>query len=1185
MLHGISDEPLLCYLIGDSEDFGTVYYNEQATANILSLSMIQQKFSIDLVKNNHDFISAFTATDRENGHIYKFKQLNGGLFGYEGKMHICQSKAYVTRVRDLKKLYTKKQIQGAEKALLLRQRLSYPNIQEFKKMVIAGSLKDLDITSKDIDVMDHIFGKQYAEAAGKSVHRPTGDPPEEGIIDIAAEMVDKMKEKPLTLHGDIFFVDRIPFLLTVSKPINYVIVTYLKKRTWPEILEGLETHKNVYKSHGWDAKYLRFDREKGVSCIKNALATKLDLHLDQTAPYQKVPAAERKIRVVKERMRTEIANLGYNINRNFLIYLPKYCCRRLNITTSNIIGVNISPSEILTGQRASAKVELKVGFGEYALVHYEGADKLCNQPAVDNASVAKNSMRPRSRACVCLGISNNIAASGIFYDIGKTIKQIPLIADNFEIVPMPDAMLIKLNELAKDKPISFDEQQFTIQNRAVSTEVIAAEHQIEPSAEVNPDSYTNTTVNAEIEMPEMLEESPLRENFIEDLETNDEIEDDVDNENELNVVLTQNAEAIRQLSENTHELRGDIADGFRGDYNAQITNTADVVIMDVDNDAAVAAIANSTSVHMDVADDQNVVDTSNPLKRVTRSQNSISKKKMAFHVNKVEVSKIIHRNYRISMKKGLQLYGEEAEKSIHAEIMAMEKKKVFTPVNHQSLSYSQKIKAIRSFMFLKEKFKPDGEFDKLKSRLTANGKTQNREEVEQMFGNTSSPTISTSSLMSILAIAKSESRNLATIDVKNAYLNANLEDEGLIVILDSVVTSEYIKVRPDAANFVNDKGELYCKLNRALYGTVEGAKAWYNDLRDFLVSIGFQNNSYDNCVFNKTVKGTQITIGVYVDDLLITCKDKDMIHEFRNMLEKKYEEVSFDDGVKLSYLGMIIDNSNKNYIELSMPLYIDQVIEEMGIKDEIISTPAAAKLFDIDESSETLSDDDKEAFHTSVAKLLYLAKRARPDILLPVTFLCTRVQYSTEEDMKKLRRVLKYLNGTRNLFMKIRMNNNTANVNVFCDASFAVHNNMRSHTGAVITVGRNAVFYKCNKQKLNTKSSTEAELVALSDVLPQAVHTANFIQEQIGQEVIPTFLEDNKSTISMVKNGRALAESTRHINIRYFLISDYLEQGLIDIKYINTKDQVGDYYTKPLQGDDFTRHRDYILGHTDDEQT
>ena len=100
-------------------------------------------------------------------------------------------------------------------------------------------------------------------------------------------------------------------------------------------------------------------------------------------------------------------------------------------------------------------------------------------------------------------------------------------------------------------------------------------------------------------------------------------------------------------------------------------------------------------------------------------------------------------------------------------------------------------------------------------------------------------------------------------------------------------------------------------------------------------------------------------------------------------------------------------------------------------------------------------------------------------------------------------------------------------------------------------------------------------MIALSDVLPQAMFVSYFLEDQMSQQC----MEDNMSAITMLKNGRALAESTRHINIRYFLLSDYLSQGKADIKYINTSDQVGDFYTKPLVGDLFIKHRDTIMGH------
>jgi hypothetical protein len=276
---------------------------------------------------------------------------------------------------------------------------------------------------------------------------------------------------------------------------------------------------------------------------------------------------------------------------------------------------------------------------------------------------------------------------------------------------------------------------------------------------------------------------------------------------------------------------------------------------------------------------------------------------------------------------------------------------------------------------------------------------------------------------------------------------------------------------------------------------------------------------------------------------------------------------------------MIIDNSNDKYIEISMPSFIEQIIKDSSIMgDSKSNTPCGSKLFNVIEDDEKLNENERESFHTLVAKLLYLSKHARPDILLATTFLCTRVQSPGKDDLKKLIRVVRYLNGTKDMGMRIHGDSEELDLCVYCDASFAVHPNMRSHSGAIITVGSVPVFFKSNKQKLNTKSSTEAELVAISDVLPQAVNTARFLEAQMKHSITPKLYQDNMSTIAMIKNGRATAESTRHINIRYFFISDYLEQGEIEVEYMNTKEMVADYYTKPLQGDDFIRHRNHIMG-------
>ena len=147
------------------------------------------------------------------------------------------------------------------------------------------------------------------------------------------------------------------------------------------------------------------------------------------------------------------------------------------------------------------------------------------------------------------------------------------------------------------------------------------------------------------------------------------------------------------------------------------------------------------------------------------------------------------------------------------------------------------------------------------------------------------------------------------------------------------------------------------------------------------------------------------------------------------------------------------------------------------------------------------------------------------------------------------------------------------------DASFAVHNDMKSHTGATMTMGQGAAYNLSAKQKLNTGSSTEAELVGTHDALSQMIWSRYFLESQGYCLKDNICHQDNESAMKLEKNGkRSSTKRTRHIHIRYFLISDRVKNNEISIKYCPTGDMVGDYHTKPLQGKQFRRFRNTILG-------
>ncbi len=162
-----------------------------------------------------------------------------------------------------------------------------------------------------------------------------------------------------------------------------------------------------------------------------------------------------------------------------------------------------------------------------------------------------------------------------------------------------------------------------------------------------------------------------------------------------------------------------------------------------------------------------------------------------------------------------------------------------------------------------------------------------------------------------------------------------------------------------------------------------------------------------------------------------------------------------------------------------MKEYIKEAIDDFG--EDIIrsaATPAKKNLFDVDETAELLSRKKSENFHSVVAKLLYVSKRSRLDIQLAVAFLCTRVSCSTEQDWQKLKRVLEYLRGTLDEYLTLGADD-IGMMKTWVDASYAVHMDMKSHTGGVVSFGIGAVMSKSSKQKLNVKSSTEAELVGI----------------------------------------------------------------------------------------------------------
>ena len=249
-------------------------------------------------------------------------------------------------------------------------------------------------------------------------------------------------------------------------------------------------------------------------------------------------------------------------------------------------------------------------------------------------------------------------------------------------------------------------------------------------------------------------------------------------------------------------------------------------------------------------------------------------------------------------------------------------------------------------------------------------------------------------------------------------------------------------------------------------------------------------------------------------------------------------------------------------------------------RNSVVPTPATDKLFSVDDTVTLLDKKRAEEFHTIVAKGLFACKRTRPDILPTIAFLCSRVKAPTEEDWEKLKRLLKYINCTRNEVLILQADD----LNIlrwYVDAAYGVHPDFKSHTGGMMTMGGGAVQSISRKQKLNTRSSTEAELVGADDAATMILWTRLFLEAQ-GYDVKENILyQDNKSAILLEKNGkRSSGKRTRALNIRYFFLSDQIEKGNVTVEHCPAKDMIGDFMSKPLQGKLFKDFKTLIMGNT-----
>ena len=313
-----------------------------------------------------------------------------------------------------------------------------------------------------------------------------------------------------------------------------------------------------------------------------------------------------------------------------------------------------------------------------------------------------------------------------------------------------------------------------------------------------------------------------------------------------------------------------------------------------------------------------------------------------------------------------------------------------------------------------------------------------------------------------------DDRKVITVDIPGAFLQGEWPQDKHpeYIMFKGIMVDMICEINPSYHKNVIwskdcKKKFLYGRLVKAIYGTLLGAIIFYNKISKYLTDHGFVHNEYDMCIFNKMVNGEQIMVQFHVDDLKISHKEQAILEDFLKDLRDEFgqeDKLTENKGLVHEYLGIMTDYSIPRKVVFTMFDYLEDVIVEASedLQHSRLYNPGNDSLMKVDEDSPRLRTKDADLFHRHVARLLFASKRTRPNIQVCVAFLCTRVKAPTEKGYKKLGKVIGYLKKTVHLPLVVGADDSgrlTWNI----DASFAVHPECKSYTGACLTLGHGSI--------------------------------------------------------------------------------------------------------------------------------
>ena len=1042
-------------------------------------------------------------------------------------------------VEENERLYTKKEVERAYAATALWKNMNNPGMEVFSKMLTRGTVHGVNLTPEDVRRGIRIAGRPLQNIRGRTRNRK--------VRKINPVPIYRTIDKLLVMRIDIMFVSGLMFLVSTTAPLLLGMANYITRKSAAIVYAALKPMLSAYTAAGFVVSDVVCDGEGAISKLKPELEERgVRVHVAGKGTH--VPEAEERVRTYKEGIRGVLSTLPFKLPFCLLMWLVYYVVSRRNMIPHSASSEFIPPVETYRCRKLDYRADVPLAFGARCEVFDKSDNTMASRT---RPGMFLNSLGTESGTMRFVMLDTWHLASSDRYE------ELPVDADFIAALNAKAAKgketPLAVEVLLNDMPVYSDgESEATGESEAPVRRGEQGLADYDPGEQQLLASSQGGSSNAIVETGIEVREDPPTATLDERVMVDPDIF----------ARAAATGEPLPQQPDGGVPQDPAIIAGNRGARPSLSAEESRGVPFPGED----RGVQPSDGEHERGAG-QLVHEEVEPAKP-TRDHGLRPKRSNALRDGRWQERDKDGIALKVSLEVANDMYGAEADRAATAEMTGIHQKGVFKARHWSSMTTAEKKSVIISQLFLKEKYMSTGEFEKLKARLVAGGHMQDRDAYSWI--EISAPTVSLTSVNLVAGIAAKENRHAMSMDVPQAFLNGRMK-HAVFMRIEPALAALMCKIPgSDYSEHLRKDGSLIVELVHALYGTLEAAKIWFDVIQEFLLSLGFTQNRKDKCIFNKMMDGEQLTVAVYVDDTLSTCKSAAALKWLADMFERRFPGMSVNTGAVHSFLGETWDFSQPGKVAVTMTGNIGKMLEDYGVEGTAV-TPATSDLFAVDDASPPLEESARQRFHTFVQKLQWVAKRVAPQLGPAISFLLPRVLKATEQDRAKLDRVMRYMNANRGRGIVIEPGAEGLHLHAYVDASFAVHESMRSHTGVTIGIGEGPVFTKSSVQKPTSMSSTEAELIGVSDALPQVIWVRDFLVEQ-GYTIGPAVLyQDNQSTIKLAERGSAASERTRHVAIRFFFVYDRIQSGEIVVEYMPTGHMVADILTKPLQGTLFRR--------------